>query len=166
MRFPICSVCLTNNILCNACAEKVGKNEIKIDEIEMYRLLNKLLGDQRILKDIEIKRIVGSNTLLIVTSKNDAARLIGKEGKVVKKLVKELGKPVRVVEQPTELKDFVNDVFFTIPILGINVVYKPQGEVYRIRIPKSERTRLPISSEVFVSVSKTLFNIDTDITFE
>jgi transcription antitermination factor NusA-like protein len=166
MRFPICSVCLNNNILCNACAEKVDKNEIKIDEIEMYRLLNKLLGDQRILKDIEIKRIVGSNTLLIVTSKNDAARLIGKDGKVVKKLVKELGKPVRVVEQPTELKDFVNDVFFTIPILGINVVYKPQGEVYRIRIPKSERTRLPISSEVFMNVSKTLFNIDTDVIFE
>jgi transcription antitermination factor NusA-like protein len=166
MRFPICSVCLNNNILCNACAEKVGKNEIKVEEIEMYRHLNKLLEGQRILRDIEIKRVVGTSTLLIVTSKNDAARLIGKDGKVVKKIVKELGKPVRVVEQPTELKDFVNDVFFTVPILGINVVYKPQGELYRVRIPKSERTRLPISSEVFVNVSKTLFNKDTDVIFE
>ena len=166
MKFPICSVCLNNNILCNACAEKVGKNEIKIDEIEMYRRLNKLLGEQRILKDIEIKRIVGTSTLLIITGKNNAARLIGKDGKVVKKLVKDLGKQVRVVEQPTELKDFVNDVFFTVPILGINVVYNSQGELYRIRIPKSERTRLPISSEVFMNISKTLFNKDTDVIFE
>jgi len=157
---------LNNNILCNACAEKVGKNEIKIDEIEMYRRLNKLLGEQRILKDIEIKRIVGTSTLLIITGKNNAARLIGKDGKVVKKLVKDLGKQVRVVEQPTELKDFVNDVFFTVPILGINVVYNSQGELYRIRIPKSERTRLPISSEVFMNISKTLFNKDTDVIFE
>jgi transcription antitermination factor NusA-like protein len=166
MKFPICSVCLNNNILCNACAEKVGKNEIKIDEIEMYRRLNKLLGEQRILKDIEIKRIVGTSTLLIITGKNNAARLIGKDGKVVKKLVKDLGKQVRVVEQPTELKDFVNDVFFTVPILGINVVYNSQGELYRIRIPKSERTKLPISSEVFMNISKTLFNKDTDVIFE
>jgi len=166
MKFPICSVCLNNNILCNACAEKVGKNEIKIEEIEMYRHLNKLLGDQRILRDIEIKRVVGNNMMLIVTSKNDAARLIGKDGKIVKKLVKDLGRSVRVVEQPTELKDFVNDVFFTVPILGINIVYKPQGELYRIRIPRSERTKLPISSEVFMNISKTLFNKDTDVIFE
>ncbi len=166
MKFPICSVCLTNNILCNACAEKVGKNEIKIEEIEMYRRMNELLENQRMLKDIEIKRVVGNSTLLIVTSKNNAARLIGKEGKTVKKLAKDLGKPVRVVEQPTELKDFVNDVFFTVPILGINIVYKPQGELYKIRIPKSERTRLPISSEVFMNVSKTLFKKDTDVIFE
>ena len=166
MKFPICSVCLNNNILCNACAEKVGKNEIKIEEIEMYRHLNKLLGDQRILRDIEIKRVVGNNMMLIVTSKNDAARLIGKDGKIVKKLVKDLGRSVRVVEQPTELKDFVNDVFFTVPILGINIVYRPQGELYRIRIPRSERTKLPISSEVFMNISKTLFNKDTDVIFE
>jgi transcription antitermination factor NusA-like protein len=104
--------------------------------------------------------------LLIVTNKNDAARLVGKDGKVVKKLSKELGRDIRVVEQPTELDDFVKDVFFTVPILGINIVYKPQGELYRIRIPKSERTRLPISSEVFMNVSKTLFNKDTDVIFE
>jgi transcription antitermination factor NusA-like protein len=166
MKFPICSVCLKNNLLCNACAEKVGENEIKIDEIKMYRRLNRLLKGQKPLKDIEIKRAVGSNMLLIVTKKNDAAKLIGKEGRIVKKLVKELNRPVRVVEQPKQLENFVNEVLFTVPILGINVVYRPDGELYRIRVPKSARTRLPISSEIFVNVSKSLFHVDTDVVFE
>jgi len=157
---------LKNELLCNACAEKVGKEEIKIDEIETYRYLNKLLKDQKTLRDIEIKRAVGSNMLLIVTKKNDAAKLIGKEGRVVKKLSKELGRLVRVVEQPSKLKDFVNDVFFTVPILGINIIYRPNGELYRIRVPKSERTKLTISSDIFANVSKSLFHVDTDVVFE
>lgn len=166
MKFPICSVCLKNNLLCNACAEKVGENEIKIDEIKMYRRLNRLLKDQKTLKDIEIKRAVGNNIILIVTKKNDAAKLIGRDGRIVKKLAKGLNRPIRIVEQPPKLKDFVNNVFFTVPILGINIVYRPDGELYRIRVPKSERTRLPISSEIFVNVSKSLFHVDTDVVFE
>ncbi len=166
MKFPICSVCLKNNLLCNACAEKVGEKEIKVDEIEMYRRLNGFLKNQKTLKNVEIKRAAGANMLLIVTRKNDAAKLIGKEGRIVKKLAKELNRSVRIVEQPPRLNDFVSDVFFTVPILGINVVYRPQGELYRIRIPKSERTKLPVSSEIFVNVSKSLFHVDTDIVFE
>ena len=166
MKFPICSVCLKNNILCNACAEKVGEKEIKIDEIKIYRRLNRFLKDQKTLKSVEIKRIVGNNMLLIVTEKNDAAKLIGRDGRIVKKLAKELGRPVRIVEQPSKLKDFVNDVFFTVPILGINVVYKPEGELYRIRIPKTERTKLPVSSDIFIDVSKSLFHVDTEVIFE
>jgi len=132
----------------------------------MYRRLNRLLKNQKTLKDIEIKRAVGNNMLLIVTKKNDAAKLIGKEGRMVKKLAKDLDRLVRIVEQPLKLKDFVNDVFFTVPILGINVVYRPEGELYRIRIPKSERTKLPISSDIFVNVSKSIFHVDTDVIFE
>ena len=166
MKFPICSVCLKNNILCNACAEKVGEKEIKIDEIKMFRRLDRLLNNQKTLRDIEIMRAAGNNMLLIVTRKNDAAKLIGKDGIIVKKLAKELERPVRIVEQPSQLKDFVNDVFFTVPVLGINVVYRPEGELYRIRIPKSERMKLPISSDIFVNVSKSLFHVDTDVVFE
>jgi len=157
---------LKNNILCNACAEKVGEKEIKIDEIKMFRRLDRLLNNQKTLRDIEIMRAAGNNMLLIVTRKNDAAKLIGKDGIIVKKLAKELERPVRIVEQPSQLKDFVNDVFFTVPVLGINVVYRPEGELYRIRIPKSERMKLPISSDIFVNVSKSLFHVDTDVVFE
>jgi transcription antitermination factor NusA-like protein len=140
--------------------------EINTDEVKMYRRLNKFLSNQKTLEGIEIKRVIGSNMLLIITEKNDAAKLIGKDGRIVKKLAKELGQSVRIVEQPAELKDFVNDVFFTVPILGINVVYKSEGEVYRIRIPKTDRTKLPVSSEIFANVSKALFHVDTEVVFE
>lgn len=166
MKFPICKVCLKNNILCNACAEKVGENEIKIDEIKMYRRLNKLLKDKKTLKDVEIKRIVGKDNLLIITEKGDISKLVGKDGSIVKKIARKLNMSIRIVEQSQDLRDFVAEILYTVSILGINIVYRPTGKLFKIRIPKSERTKLPISSEVFVSLSRSSFGVDADIVFE
>jgi len=166
MQFPICKVCLKNDILCNGCAERVGSEEIKVDEIKMFRRLNELLKDQRNLKDVEIKRAVGNDVLMIITNKDDISKLIGKEGRTVKKLSKELDRPVKIVEQSPDIKDFVKDVFSSVPVIGINVIYKPEGKMYKIRIKDTERTKLPLSSEIFASVSRSLFHIDTDIVFE
>jgi len=157
---------LKNDLLCNACAERVGENEIKIDEIKMFRRLNRLLRGQRFLKDVEIKRAVGKNILMIITRKDDVSRLIGKDGRTVKKLARELNRSVRIIEQSPNIKDFVTEALFTVSIMGINIIYKPEGETYKIRIPKSERTELPISSDVFTSVSRSLFNVDVDVVFE
>jgi len=166
MRFPICQVCLKNDILCNGCAEKVGNEEIKIDEIKMFRRLNEFLKDQKPLKDVEIKRAVGNDILMIITRKDDVSKLIGKEGRMVKKLSKELERPVKIVEKSSNIKDFVKEVFSSVPVLGINVIYKPEGQMYKIRIKRTERTKLPLSSELFTSVSRSLFHVDTDIVFE
>jgi len=139
---------------------------IETEEIKIFRQLNNFLKDEKTLKNVEIKRAVGKKILMVIVRKGDISRLVGREGRTVKKLEKELNMPVRVIEESSSLKDFVSDVFFTVPILGINVVYKPEGKVYRVRIPKSERMKLPISSDVFKSVSKSLFNVDADVVFE
>ena len=166
MQFPICQVCLKNDILCNGCADKVGSKEIKVDEIKMFRRLNELLKDQRALKDVDIKRAVGNDTLMIVTRKEDVSKLIGKDGRTVKKLSKELERPVKIIEESTDVKDFVKDVFSSVPVLGINVVYKPGVKMYKIRIKRTDRNKLPLSAELFASLSRSIYHIDTDIVFE
>ncbi len=166
MKFPICQVCLKNNILCNACAEKVKKEGIRPDEIKMYRVLNKILKDQKSLKNVEIKRVVGKHTLFLITRKEDVSKLIGRDGRIAKKLSKELNRSIRIIGKPDNIKDFVNEVFFSIPVLGVNVVYTPQGKKYKVRIPRVERRNLPISSDLFVNISRSIFHTDVDVVFE
>lgn len=169
MKFPICRVCLTNELLCNACAERVGEMEIKIDEIKMFRRMNKILGKQKGLSDAEIKRAVSNDkksNLIIIARSEDVSRLIGKEGSIVKKLAKTLNIPIRIIGQPTDVKNFVDEILFTVSIVGINILYKPNEKIYRIRIPRSERTRLPIPSHVLANVSRSLFKENVDVIFE
>ena len=166
MKFPICQVCLKSEILCSGCAEKVGQAEIKIDEIELYRCLNKFFAKQNSLKNVEIKRAVGKKIIIIITRNEDVSRLIGRDGYNVKKLAKELGVPLRIIAQPSDIRDFVTEVLFTVPILGINILYKPEGKMFRVRIPKIHRAHLPVSSEVLANMSRSLFNADIDVVFE
>jgi len=166
MKFPICQVCLKNELLCNGCAEKVGQALIKADELELYRRLNKFLGKQSNLKDVEIKRAAGKKTIIIVTRNEDISRLVGKGGSNVKKLAKELGFPVRIVAQPPDIRDFVTEVLFTVPILGVNILYKPEGKIFRVRVPRRLRTRLPVSSEILASMSRSLYDTEIDVVFE
>ena len=60
----------------------------------------------------------------------------------------------------------MNEVFFSIPVLGVNVVYTPQGKKYKVRIPRVERRNLPISSDLFVNISRSIFHTDVDVVFE
>lgn len=167
MKLPICKVCLKNDILCSGCTEKVKKMGIKPDEIEMFRLLNKLLKNYKLLKNVEIKRVISSKTmLLIISKKEDISRLIGKNGGMVRKLGKELNKQIRIVSDSSSLEDFTREIFFSTPILGINVLYTPKGEKYKIRIPSSERVVLPITPEVFSSIVGSVLNTNVELVFE
>jgi len=135
----------------------------------MYRRLNKLFLKQTGLRDVEIKRAVSNSdntNLIIITRDGDVSRLIGKEGSMVKKLKNKLNIPIRIIGQAKDVKNFVDDILFTVPIMGINILYKPNEKIYRVRVPMSKRDRLPISSDVLASVSRSLFKENVDVVFE
>ncbi len=116
---------------------------------------------------MEIKRAVGKNTLMIITRDEDVSKLIGKDGLTVKKLAKGLNnRPIRIIGQRPDFKTFVDDILFTVPIMGINILYKPNEKIYRVRVPRYARTKLPISSDILSNISRSLFHENVDVIFE
>jgi len=166
MEFPICKVCLKNDILCSGCAKGIKKQNIKDDEIKLYRKLGKILKRYETVKDAKIDRIIDNrNSLFILTDKKSASKLIGKNGGMIRKIGKDINRQARVVTESSNVENFVKEIFFATPILGINVVYSEDKEKYKIRIPMSERVVLPISPETFSSIASVL-NIDAELVFE
>ncbi len=172
MEFPICKVCMKNELLCNGCAKEVGKKEISLEEITNFRQLNKILKSQKSLKDVKIKRILGKsstirkNFMIIMAREEDVSKLIGKEGSIVKKLVREFDRPIRIIGEPTDINSLVNDILFSVPVMGINILYKPEGKVYRVRISNKHRDKLPVSFGELANISKYLLNAKVDVIFE
>src|SRR3989338_7551182 len=167
MEFPICNVCLKNEILCSGCSKKLESNGRRDEEIRLYRNLNKTIKGEKHLKDGKISRIyLDKNFALIVCDKNSVPGLIGKNGIIIKKIEKILGKQIRVISDSLTFNEFIKEILFSSTVLGINIMYTQEGIKYRIRIPGNERVIMPLSPEAFASIANTLFNTSAELVFE
>jgi len=156
VKAPICEVCLkTDGILCPADEKKLQEGVISELDVKVARMLYRLLGDV----DIEFKKAVEAGDLIvIVVGKGDVPITIGKGGKNIKTLVKELGKRVRVIEginaeTTEEIKKLASDLLYPAGVFGVNVVYKPGGErYYKVLVFGRDRKKLPEKPEVLESL--------------
>lgn len=145
MKAPICGVCLRSGILCRTCLGKFERGRVTETDIKVSKALLRLSAGIKSLRDVEMQRALESDSMVvIVCAKGDAARIIGRSGLTVKRLEKELGKPVRIIEDRGDMNDFITDLLHPVPVHGINVVYRPQGEVLRVLTGKGAGHRLPV----------------------
>lgn len=163
MRSQICKVCLKSEILCKACQDKLDSNVISNIDIEVSRFLYKLEDKIKSLQNAELIKVIDGNVIILVSKKGDGGKFVGKEGFVVKLLAKQFNKPIKVVEL-AEIKEFVENLLSPISISGINIVFTPEGEKYRIRINKKQK--LSVSEQDFVDLIKNIFNKPAEIILE
>jgi len=166
MQTPICEVCLKSDILCGACQDKLTTGKISQSDVELSRYLYGLSDKVRSIKDIKILRVIDCGTLMIVTGRGDAAKLVGKGGVIVKKIAKDFKKSIRILEEAPSFKDFVEELISPAPIKGINTLYREEQEVYRIRIPLMQRNQVVITPESFSQLISNFYNLKAEIVFE
>jgi transcription antitermination factor NusA-like protein len=123
----LCSICATSDILCPGCSRKKESGEIAQADIDVARALRKAGAKADFTRAVE-----HNGKVIIVCEKKDARTLIGHGGKMVKKLGKELGRDVRVIESAGE-KKMIEDILGC-SVVGINVVYP--AETKRVRVDR------------------------------
>jgi len=165
MKSPICEICLKSGILCSACQEKVSNGELTDKDVELLTLLYKEGEKNKVLSDIEIKKVVNRpDMVLIISSKGNTAKIVGKGGFLVKRLQEIVKKPIRVIEESDDAKQFLQNTLFPTPIISLNVLYASGGEKYKVVIPKNSRLPMPLKS--FISLAKEVLKKDVEIAFE
>jgi transcription antitermination factor NusA-like protein len=101
----------------------------------------------------------------------DVPITIGKGGKNIKVLIRELGKRVRVIEgmkaeTTDELKKLASDLLYPAGVFGVNVVYRPNGETYyKVLVFGRDRKKLPEKPEILESVLSQIAGKDVKISF-
>ena len=166
MQAPICEVCLRSSILCSACQEKLNSGKISQKDVEISRYLYDLSDKMRSIRDIKILRVVDCGSLIIITGRGDAAKLVGKGGVVVKKIAKDFKKSIRILEEAHTFKDFVEELLSPAPISGINTLYKDDIEIYRIKIPAIQKNNMMITPEIFSQIISNFYKLKAEIIFE
>jgi len=166
MQTPICEVCLNSEMLCQHCQDKLNKGEISNLELEVCRFLYDLSKRIRSLKDVSIKRVMNCGVLLIVTKRGSAAKLVGRNGSVVKKIAKKFKRSIRILEEAADFRDFIEGLTSPVSINGINTLYRGEEEIFKIRIPLLKRNQLLISSDDLSNILSDLYHINAEFVFE
>lgn len=156
MKAPICSICLNSDMLCMACKKKLDSGEITESGIKVARIINDVAKNFKPLNEVTLKGVIeGKNVALIICSKGDVAKLIGKDGIMIKKLSKLAKKPLRVVEETADIREAVKSLIYPVPLVRLNILYRPEGEMLKVVIPKGMST--PIPQEAFAEIIKLMF---------
>lgn len=160
----ICSACMKSDILCNSCQKKLESGEISKMEFDVVKFLSTLEGRIKSLEGAKILKVLDGTAIVIVAAKGDAAKIVGKQGSVVKLLARHFNKPIRVVEADN-VKDFINNLIMPASAV-VNTAYVGGGECYRIKIPKNQRGRIAVGAELVKPAVEEVFGKSAEIIFE
>ena len=167
MKAPICEICLKNDILCSGCNAKLEEGKITPVDVEVSRKLVKLEEKIPSLKSVELKKVIETrNSYILVVKKGDAPKIIGKRGSVIKKISEVLGKDTRVIEETKNLEELLQNLVKPANIKGINILYTPEGEIYRVRIPATYRRLIHLSKNDIEVVATLATSRKVEVVFE
>ena len=164
METPLCTVCLNSDILCAGCSRRLASGEITETTVRTARALNALAEKAPSLREASLKTVLETPThLLLIVSRGSAGKLVGKGGVVAKGLREALGKSIRVIEETTDARLFLQNILFPIPVLGVGVRYANGSETLSVRV---QRRRLPLSAEAVASIALQVLKKPVELTVQ
>lgn len=168
MKTPICDFCLqSDGLLCNGCEAKLEDGDIAQEEVDLARMLYDLSAQIENLEDVEIKQAIPTdNALVIVTAEGDGPKVVGRNGRVVKKIAERFDKSIRIVEDTGDMYKIVEKLLAPVEYESINTVYKPDGEALKVVVDESQEPRVPFSEDEFEQIVKALSDTELQISFE
>ncbi len=167
MRLPICTFDAKTGILCPKCEGKLKSGHLTRTDVDVSVKLLKLqakileLDKTTLLHALDVE-----GDLLLVMGKSDHDTL-RKNHEVFKTLEKEIGRKIWIVEGEKSDREVLEDIFFPIKILMVNVVWLPDGsKLTKIIIPGRRTERFPLNLEQVKKVVKAVRDIDMLVEFE
>jgi len=161
MALPICEICAKTGVLCSACESKLQNRKISETDVELSKILYELSQDVGFDHAIDTE-----NFIIVLTSKDQIGKFIGKSGDNIRLLSNKLGKQLRVIGRGS-LEETIYDFVAPARILGINTVYRPDGStIRRVRIRGKDKKKLRMSLDEIEKLIKSLTDDEIEILFE
>ncbi|NYZ79148.1 KH domain-containing protein [Candidatus Micrarchaeota archaeon] len=165
MNVQICELCMKSNVLCSGCDDKLKKGKISEMDVKISRLLYKL-KDKYNLQNAGFTKAIDLGRVVLVLTNKDVGLLIGREGKVVAEISQAVGKKVRIAEMSGDIKKTIADIVAPAKILGINKIYRKEGNLYKVRFSRREIKQLPVDINTLEKALKSLLGSEVMIVFE
>lgn len=167
MHLPICSFDAKSGILCPKCDSKLKSGKLSKADIEISKKLS-LLGDK--IPELEKASLIHgldvNGDLVLVVGKG-GHDLLRKNQQVFRLLENELKNKVWIVESDSSSRKILEELFFPIKILMVNVVWLPDGsKLTKLVVPGRKTKRFPLNLNQVKNVIKEVSKMEIVIEFE
>lgn len=167
MKAPICNVCLKSDQLCKQCEEKLEEGDITEKEIEVSRILHDLSTDYGSLKDSTIEGVYDAeNVVVVITAEGDGAKVVGRNGEIVKELADRIDKSIRVVEAAEDDMEVIKGLLSPAEVKSVNTVFMPDGEYKKIVVDEDYEGKINLSEDEFEEVVEKVTGTEYKLAFE
>ena len=166
LKIPICSFDAKTGILCPKCEMKLKGGQITLTDVEVSIKLTKLAEKTPELNKISlIKAMDISGNYVIILKAGDL--MILRNDDLMMQVEGFLGKKTMFLEGDVSDRRMLEDLFYPIRILTVNVVWLPDGsKLSKVIIPGRKTERFPIDIELVKKVAKAVRSIDLLVEFE
>ncbi len=167
MKTELCSFCLKSGMLCQKCSAKVKAGEITDLDLKVARQLLLLEEKYPSLQSVCFHKAVDANrTIALIVGHGDVPRLLGYGGKIIKALSDVTGKSVRVLENGTDDRKFLEDLFTPLSILTINTIWLPDGTTEtRVILRRKRGAQLPFDLNAIKEIARNVRKMSLRVEF-
>jgi transcription antitermination factor NusA-like protein len=168
LKFPLDHVCIKTGILCPRCQKLVSLGGIESFEVEVMRRLIELEEDQELkkymqnLSYVKAYRFEDSIVVLIQRSGDVPHDIYQRLSRI---LSESLRARVRVINGSSrDLKSIASQLLFPARILGINIVWLPNGTSFHVlRVSKRDLRYISIPIEAAEKILSLIIGSDVQI---
>jgi len=161
LKTPICSFDAKAGILCPKCDARLRSGHLTKADVDLSVKLTKLaerFGELNRLTLVRALQVDGDYVLAV--GKGDGT-FLRNNAKVVEEIEKEVRGGVWIVEAETSDRRMIEEIFYPVRILTVNVVWLPDGsKLTKVIIPSRRGEKLPLDVEKIKNVAKAVRGID------
>lgn len=157
MKTVLCGNDLKREVLCRECQRRLDAGEISDLDVKVSKLLYRM-SKKFFEPDIEFRKALDLDEIIVLACTGDIGLLIGRGGKIVGEMSRELGKKVRIIEKNSDEKKMAQDLAGAARILGVNKVFRKDGEELKIMLAEADRGRLFTTPENLEKAMRILLN--------
>ncbi|MCP8315614.1 MAG: hypothetical protein H3Z51_01960 [archaeon] len=167
MKTPICSFCAKTGILCPNCEAKLRGGHISKADVEVSVQLTRLAEKLPELDRITLIRAFDIDGGYVLVLKAGDLVTLRRESQTAKKIESELQRKVWFIEGEASDRKMLEDLFYPIKIVTVNMVWLPDGsKLTKAIIPGRKTERFPLDIEQVKRVVKEVRGIDLLVEFE
>ncbi|MCP8321764.1 MAG: transcription elongation factor NusA [archaeon] len=167
MKTPICSFCAKTGILCPKCEAKLRGGHISKADVEASVQLTKLAEKLPELNKITLIRAFDIDGEYVLVLKAGDLATLRREPQTIKKIESGLQRKVWFIEGEASDRKMLEDLFYPIKIVTVNMVWLPDGsKLTKAIIPGRKTEKFPLDIEQVKRVAKEVRGIDLLVEFE